>query len=115
MEDYDDLFVDFNLKIVNNKSPEIAIKYFEDECLNRFTCCGDFSLAEVKDNSGEEIYSLNFIQINLQLPITACQTPTITMHLNYYIPSSTCNSLPIPQTLYHPSFWKKYLDSAPSA
>jgi hypothetical protein len=55
LEDSSDLFVDLNLDIDDNESPDISIKYFEDECLNRFTCYGDFSLAEVKDNSDEEI------------------------------------------------------------
>jgi hypothetical protein len=55
LEDSDNLFVDFNLEIDNNESSDIVIKYFEDECLNRFTCYGDFSLEEVKENSGEEI------------------------------------------------------------
>jgi hypothetical protein len=55
LEDTDDLFVDFNLEIGSNKSADIAIKYFEAECINRFTCYGDFSLIAVKENSGEEI------------------------------------------------------------
>jgi hypothetical protein len=55
LEDTDDLLVDFNLEIDRNESSDIAIKHFEDECINRFTCYGDFSFKEVKENSGEEI------------------------------------------------------------
>lgn len=55
IEDGGDLFVDFEMNISNDLSPNLVIKYFEDECLNRFTCYGDFSLSEVKENSGEEI------------------------------------------------------------
>ena len=32
--DHDDLFVDFKLAL--NEAPEMAIKIFEEECLNRF-------------------------------------------------------------------------------
>jgi hypothetical protein len=53
--DSDDLFVDFNLEIDNNELSNAAINYFENECLNRFTCYGDFTLEEVKEKSGEEI------------------------------------------------------------
>ncbi len=55
LKDSEDLFVNFNFEIDNNELPDIAIKYFEDECINRFTCYGDFSFEEVKENSGEEI------------------------------------------------------------
>lgn len=55
LEDYEDIFVDFNLEINNNKLPEIIIKHFENECLQRFTCSGDFSIEQVKENSDEEI------------------------------------------------------------
>ena len=54
-ENSDDLFVDFDLEINKNESPDIAIKYFEVLCLNRFTCDRQFTLEEVKENSGEEI------------------------------------------------------------
>ena len=54
-ENSDDLFVDFNLEIKNDELPDIVIKGFEFECLNRFTCNSQFSLEEVKENSGEEI------------------------------------------------------------
>mgnify|MGYP003346485553 CR=1 FL=1 len=54
-ENSDDLFIDFNLELNNNESLDNAIKYFEAECLNRFTCDQQFTLAEVKENSGEEI------------------------------------------------------------
>ena len=33
LEDTDDLLVDFNLEIDSNESPDIAIKYFEDDIL----------------------------------------------------------------------------------
>ena len=55
LKDLEDLFIDFNLEIDNNETPDIAVKYFENECLNRFTCYGDFSIEKVKENSGEEI------------------------------------------------------------
>jgi hypothetical protein len=54
-ENSDDLFIDFSLEINNNELPEIAIKFFEVECLDRFTCFRQFTLEEVKENSGEEI------------------------------------------------------------
>ena len=55
LENGDDLFVDFKINMGNDLSPDLVIKYFEDECLNRFTSYKDFSLSEVKNNSGEEI------------------------------------------------------------
>ena len=51
----DDLFVDFDLEIDKNVEPDIAIKYFEEECMNRFTCFGQFSIEDIIDASGEEI------------------------------------------------------------
>lgn len=55
LEDREDIFVDFNIEIDHNKPSEIAIQHFESECLNRFTCHGDFSTEHIKENSGEEI------------------------------------------------------------
>jgi hypothetical protein len=55
LENGDDLFVDFEIDIENDLSPNLVIKHFENECINRLTCYGDFSLSEVKENSGEEI------------------------------------------------------------
>ena len=54
-EDPEDLFVSFDLKINNDELLDNLIKYFEFACLNRFTCNRQFSLEEVKENSGEEI------------------------------------------------------------
>ena len=54
-EDSDDLFVDLDIEINSNELPDVAIRHFELECLNRFTCDGQFTLKEVKENSGEEI------------------------------------------------------------
>ncbi len=54
-ENSEDLFVDFNLEINKNELLDNVIKYFEVECLNRFTCHQQFTLAEIKENSGEEI------------------------------------------------------------
>jgi len=55
LEDSEDIFIDFNLEVDNTTSPEIAIELFESECLNRFTCYGEFSLDYIKEDSGEEI------------------------------------------------------------
>jgi hypothetical protein len=60
-ENIDDLFVDFNLEINHNEIPEVVIKCFEVECLKRFTCDWEFTLAEIKENSGEEISFFNNI------------------------------------------------------
>jgi hypothetical protein len=54
-ENSDDLFIDFDLEISKNELPDVAIKYFEFECLNRFTCYRKFTIVEIKENSGEEI------------------------------------------------------------
>jgi hypothetical protein len=53
--DHDNLFVDFKLALNENEAPEIAIKIFEEECLNRFTCYGEFTIEEAKEHSGEVI------------------------------------------------------------
>ncbi len=55
LNDSEDLFVDFDLEIYNHELPQVVIKYFEDECINRFTCYGEFSIEQIKANSGEEI------------------------------------------------------------
>lgn len=55
LKDSENLFVDFNLEIDSNELPEIAINRFENECINRFTCQGEFSMEQIKENSGEEI------------------------------------------------------------
>ena len=51
----DDLFVDLDLEIDKNVEPDVAIKYFEEEFMNRFTCFGQFSIKDIIDASGEEI------------------------------------------------------------
>ena len=50
----EDLFVDLDLEVKNNELPANAIKHFELECLNRFTCNSQFTLEELKEY-GEEI------------------------------------------------------------
>lgn len=49
------LFEEFTFQAEKTKNQLDVINQFEKECLNRFTCFGEFSLEFIKAEHGEEI------------------------------------------------------------
>lgn len=53
--DPENLFVDFNIENTKKMEKERVIKNFEEECLNRFTCYGEFTVDYIKEENQEVI------------------------------------------------------------
>jgi len=54
-EDPEGLFADFNITIKQTVSEKDVIKRFQLQCLNRFTCNGEFTLEFIEENNQEFI------------------------------------------------------------
>lgn len=55
ISDPNGIFEDFEIDIEKSNNLGESIFYFEKECLNRFTCFGEFSLEFIKAEHGDEI------------------------------------------------------------
>ena len=58
--DSEGLFEDLDIEFESNVGNDVAIKIFEEECLNRFTCFNEFSIDEILEQG--EIIEFLFIE-----------------------------------------------------
>ena len=56
--DSEGLFEDLDIEFESNVGNDVAIKIFEEECINRFTCYNEFSIDEILEQ-GESILFYN--------------------------------------------------------
>ena len=52
--DDNELFEDFDFDFDSKIEKDIVIEFFEEECMNRFTCFNEFTLDEIQEQ-GERI------------------------------------------------------------